>query len=239
MALFKYFTKLEWLIWLFSMTSIISSYIFFNQANLLALAASLIGATSLIFSAKANPLGQGLIIIFSVIYAYLSLRNHYYGEVLTYFLLTLPMAIFALFSWLSHPFEGKKSQVLISRLKVKDIYILAFFTFLVTIVFYFILDIFHTSFLLVATLSIATSFVATFLSYKRSPFYALFFALNDVVLILLWLLEVDADPSHYSIAICFIIFLINDIYTFFNWVKLQKGQELTLKKRLEQKDLNF
>lgn len=117
MAYLNYFTKTEWALWLSSVLAIlISAFLFGDQAPL-ALIASLIGVTSLIFSAKANPIGQGLVIIFSIIYAYLSLRNSYYGELMTYLFMTLPMTIFSLFTWLNHPFEGKKSQVTISRLK--------------------------------------------------------------------------------------------------------------------------
>ena len=128
MAYLNYFTKTEWALWLSSVSAIlISAFLFGDQAPL-ALIASLIGVTSLIFSAKANPIGQGLVIIFSIIYAYLSLQNSYYGELMTYLFMTLPMAIFSLFTWLNHPFEGKKSQVTISRLKKSDSLRLVIFT---------------------------------------------------------------------------------------------------------------
>ncbi|RLV44602.1 nicotinamide riboside transporter PnuC [Streptococcus iniae] len=232
MSLLRYFTKTEWVIWLSSLMTIFASHLIFGSQDPLALTASLIGATSLIFSAKGNPIGQGLIIIFSVIYSYLSYQSHYYGELFTYLLMTLPMAIFSLFSWLTHPFEGRKSQVLISRLKMRDICLLVISMLLMTFIFYFILGIFHKPYLTISTLSIATSFAGTFLTYKRSPFFALGFCLNDIVLIILWLFEAQENANHYAIVICFAIFLINDIYTFFNWLRLQSLQEKALKNRL-------
>ncbi|MGT2932915.1 nicotinamide riboside transporter PnuC [Streptococcus catagoni] len=225
MTILSYFSKTEWLLWIMSLLTILITYILFETNSPLALTASLIGATSLIFSSKGNPIGQGLTIIFAIIYAYLSLENHYYGEVITYFFMTLPMAIFSLFSWLNHPFEGKKSQVLISRLTQNDLYLLVISTAFITLAFYFILAFFHTAFLWISTLSIATSFSATFLSYKRSPYFALTFGFNDLVLIILWLIEAQKDYSHYSLVICFAIFLLNDIYTFYNWIRLQNSQE--------------
>lgn len=229
---YNYFSRCEWCLWLISLLTIVTNHFLFGESNLLTLTASLIGATSLIFSAKGNPIGQGLMIIFSVIYAYLSLINHYYGEVITYFFLNLPLAIISLLTWLNHPFRSRKSQVLISRLSIKDIYSVSFLTFLVTICFYFILGTLHTSFLLMSTLSITTSFLATLLTYKRSPYFALVFSLNDLVLMSLWMFEADKDPSHYSIVICFLIFLVNDVYTFVNWIKLQKQQENLLQNEL-------
>ncbi|GFE43321.1 hypothetical protein ScFU93_10070 [Streptococcus canis] len=184
----------------------------------------------MIFSAKANPIGQGLVIIFSIIYAYLSLQNSYYGELMTYLFMTLPMAIFSLFTWLNHPFEGKKSQVTISRLKKSDSLRLVIFTVIVTLIFYGILAAVKTAYLLVSTLSIATSFSAVYLSYKRSPYFALAYGLNDLVLILLWMHAAQTDSSQYAVVICFATFLINDSYTFYNWLMLQRYQEKKVKK---------
>ncbi|WP_226313722.1 nicotinamide riboside transporter PnuC [Streptococcus dysgalactiae] len=207
------------------MSAILISAFWFGEQASLALAASLIGVTSLIFSAKANPIGQGLVIIFSIIYAYLSLQNNYYGELMTYLFMTLPMAIFSLFAWLNHPFEGKKSQVTISRLESADSRCLITFTSVVTLVFYGVLASLKTAYLLVSTLSIATSFSAVYLSYKRSPYFALAYGLNDLVLILLWLHAAQTDSSQYAVVICFATFLINDLYTFYSWLHLQRYQE--------------
>lgn len=64
MAYLNYFTKTEWALWLSSVLAILISALLFGKQAPLALIASLIGVTSLIFSAKANPIGQGLVIIF-------------------------------------------------------------------------------------------------------------------------------------------------------------------------------
>lgn len=83
----------------------------------LSLWASLIGATSLIFCAKGNPLGQVLTILFSLLYSYISLSFAYYGEMATYLGMTLPMAGLSLAQWLRHPYAGQHSQVAVARLR--------------------------------------------------------------------------------------------------------------------------
>lgn len=233
MKTLRYFTITEWSLWLFSILAILSTSIYFGNQEPLAILASMIGITSLIFSAKGNPIGQGLIIIFAVIYAYLALRNNYYSELITYSCLTLPMAVFSLLSWLSHPFQGKKAQVTISQVKVKDYYLLFLLTVLITVIFYYILGIFHTPFLLVSTLSIATAFAGTFLTYKRSPNFALAYCLNDIILIALWLFEAQSDSSLYALVICFATFLISDIYTYMNWLRIHRLQLLAIEKKNE------
>jgi nicotinamide riboside transporter PnuC len=98
-------------------------------------------------------------------------------------------------------------------------------TAIVTVVFYFVLAFFHTSNLLPSTLSVTTSFVAAYLTFRRSPYFALAYATNDIVLILLWILASMHDRSYISVVVCFVAFLANDIYGFVNWKKIEKSQK--------------
>lgn len=222
----NYFTKGEIALWCSSLTLIITSFCIFDRENILTLIASLIGVTSLIFSAKGNPLGQLLIIIFSVLYGIISFTFSYYGEMITYLGMTAPMAVVALISWLRNPYNGKKSEVKINRLKQKEILFILMLTAAVTVIFYFILKAFGTANLIPSTLSVTTSFLAVYLTFKRSIFFAAAYAANDVVLIILWVMALLYDTSYLSVVICFTVFLANDIYGFINWSKMRKRQEM-------------
>ena len=100
-----YFSKGEWTLWGSSSALILISFLLFDRANTMTLAASLIGVTSLIFNAKGNPIGQGLMIVFSLLYGLISYTFSYYGEMITYLGMTGPMALFALISWLRNPYK--------------------------------------------------------------------------------------------------------------------------------------
>lgn len=223
-SLFCYFSKGEIALWSMSAVFIIISFLVFDRESYLTLAASLIGVTSLIFNAKGNPLGQLLIIVFSVLYGIISYAFAYYGEMITYLGMTAPMAVFALISWLKNPYNGNKAEVSVNHLKGKEFIFMAGLTALVTLIFYFILDAFHTVNLIPSTLSVTTSFLAVYLTFRRSPLYAVAYAVNDLVLIVLWLLAALADLSYCSVLVCFAVFFINDIYGFISWRKMQKRQ---------------
>lgn len=105
----NYFTKLEKVLWSCSVIIITMAFIIFDKANYLTLCASIVGVTSLIFNAKGNPIGQILMIIFSLLYGIISYDFLYYGEMITYLGMTLPMSVIALISWLKHPYKGNKS----------------------------------------------------------------------------------------------------------------------------------
>ena len=223
----NYFTKFE-LALLFSGIAIITlSYLIFDRQSPFNLICSLLGATALIFCAKGNPIGSAIMIVFSILYGIISLTFKYYGEMFTYFFMSLPMSVLCLISWLKNPFNGNKAQVKIDDLKPKDILFLAVLSLIITTVFFFVLRALNTTNLVVSTISIATSFFAAFLTYKRSPYFALAYAVNDLVLIILWVYASFFNTAYASVATCFIIFLINDIYGFINWLKMKKKQAKT------------
>lgn len=220
----KYFSKAERALWLCSVFFIAVSFVLFDRENYLTLAASLIGATSLIFNAKGNPIGQVLMIIFSLLYGVISYTFEYYGEMITYLGMTAPMAIVALVAWIKNPYKGNRAQVAVNRLNRKEYIFMLVITVIVTVIFYFILVKFNTANILPSTLSVATSFMAVYLTFRRSPYFAIAYAANDIVLIILWVLASLTDISYLSVIVCFAAFLVNDIYGFINWHRMQKRQ---------------
>ena len=88
----KNFTKKEWILWIASLLIVIVSNLFSTDFDLLTLMAALIGVTSLIFAAKGNVWAQILMIMFSILYGIISYRFRYWGEMITYLGMALPMA---------------------------------------------------------------------------------------------------------------------------------------------------
>lgn len=222
--LLSYFTKAEKILWIISVLLIILSFVVFNRESYLTLTASLIGVTSLIFNAKGNPFGQFLMVIFSILYGIISWDMAYYGEMLTYLGMTAPMALYALIAWLRNPFNGNKSEVEVNHLKPLEYVIMSVITILVTLLFYYILVYFSTANIIPSTISVTTSFLAVYLTARRSEYYALGYAANDVVLIVLWVLAAIQDVRYISVITCFVAFLFNDLYGYINWAKMKKRQ---------------
>lgn len=221
----NYFTVAEKALWLSSLFLIILFFMIFDRSNYLSLSASLIGVTSLIFAAKGNPVGPTLMIIFSIMYGVISYSFSYYGEMVTYLGMTLPMSVLSLASWLKNPHHGNKSEVEVNRIHKKEVFFMIFLTFAVTTAFYYILKKLGNANLYPSTFSVATSFAAAYLTFRRSPYFALVYALNDAVLIVLWILATIKDVSYISVTVCFFVFLFNDIYGFVNWKKMAKRQK--------------
>ena len=220
----EYFSKAELVLWGASVLAIVLSFCTFDRENPLSLAASLIGVTSLIFNAKGNPFGQVLMIVFSLLYGYISFSFAYYGEMITYLGMTMPMSVFALVSWLRNPYQGNRAEVKVNHIGKAEVWFMLLPTAVITVVFYWILARFHTANLLPSTLSVTTSFVAAYLTFRRSPYFALAYAANDIVLIVLWVLASIFDVKYSSVVVCFGAFLANDIYGFVSWQRMKLRQ---------------
>lgn len=220
----NYFSKIDITLWSSSVILIITSFCIFDKENYLTLCASLIGVTSLIFNAKGNPFGQFLMVIFSLLYGIISYTFAYYGEMITYLGMTMPMAVFALISWLKNPFNDNKAEVRVNTITTKETIFMWLITIFITAIFYFVLKFFNTTNIVPSTLSVTTSFLAVYLTFRRSPYFAVAYAANDIVLIILWMLASFSDMHYISVVVCFVAFLFNDIYGFISWKQMKIRQ---------------
>lgn len=160
----KTLTKKEWLLWLGSLLIVVISNIMTGEIDILTLAAALIGATSLIFAAKGNVWAQILMIIFCILYGIISWKFHYWGEMITYLGMSMPMAVWSTITWSRN-------------------------------------------------------------SKKSNGSYALGYASNDIVLIILWVMASIKDPSYFPVVVNFMIFFLNDMYGFISWKKREERIE--------------
>ncbi len=220
---FQSLTKFEKTLWTLSVIIVTASFLMVPNKDYLTLMASLVGVTALIFVAKGYVLGQVLTVVFALFYGFISFYFRYYGEMITYLFMSAPMAIVATIEWLRHPYK-QSVEVRVAQMTTKKWCLLLFSSVFVTICFYVILNALGTANLPVSTISITTSFLACGLTFLRSPYYALAYAANDIVLIILWIMAALVDISYLPMILCFVMFFVNDIYGFVNWRRMEKRQ---------------
>ena len=216
--------KREIVLWFLSVSVIIITNLILQSDDYMSLAASLIGVTSLIYLAKGFAIGQILIIIFALFYGWISFDNKYYGEMITYLCMTTPMALFSLVQWIRNPYKDTNEVKVRVKINRKHYFILITSCTAVALSFYFILKALGNASLMVSTISIATSYVAAYLTAIRSPYYAIWYALNDAVLIVLWIIASFENSENIQIVANFTVFLANDMYGFISWKKMEQRQ---------------
>ncbi len=221
---FKSLNLFEWILWSTSVVMIIVSSLISGKSSVLETISSLVGVTALIFVAKGLVIGQALTVLFSLLYGIVSLQFHYWGEMITYLFMSMPIALLATIEWIRHPYKDTE-VVEVSRVTKKQVAIMCVLGTVTTVIFYYILKAFDTPNLFFSTLSITTSFIAAYLTFLRSPYYGIAYGLNDIVLIVLWSLASVKDISYLPMVMCFVMFLLNDLYGFFNWKRLSNQQK--------------
>ncbi len=221
---FKLLKRREWFLYLTSLVTVLASNFVGGAPDLVNLIGTAVGVTALIFIARGDVWGQALSVLFGILYSITSLRYHYYGEMITYLGMTAPIALMSVITWLKNPYKEGEHEVKISRLTKRQAVLMVILTAAVTVAFYFILRAFHTANLIVSTVSIATSFLASYLMLFRNSYYAIAYAANDLVLITLWVMATLEDLSFLPMILCFVMFFINDLYGFISWKQREKAQ---------------
>lgn len=217
-------SKVQIIIWFVSVVAILLSFLLAGSKDYMTVVASMVGATALIFLAKGDALGQLLSIVFAILYAIVSFQCRYYGEMITYVGMTLPSAAVALISWLRNPYA--ECEVKISKVSLRKWILLFVSAFAVTAMMGVILWYFDTANLVFSIISVTTSYVASMLTIFRSPYYAVAYSCNDIILIILWILMTMDNIGYLPMIICFVVFLVNDLYGFVNWQAMKKRQGL-------------
>jgi nicotinamide mononucleotide transporter PnuC len=137
--------------------------------------------------------------------------------------MTTPMAILAAIEWIKNTYQDTQ-EVKVHHVTKKQLATMWTLSILVTVLFYFILKSLDTANLVFSTISITTSFIAAYLTFRRTIYFGLAYAMNDIVLIVMWIMASLVNHEYIPVVVCFVVFFVNDIYGFINWIKIQKRQ---------------
>lgn len=221
----KEWNRLEKIL-LFGSIILVSIVAIIFKSDLLTTLCSIVGIITALLLAKGKKLGQLFGILITILYSIVSFKNKFYGEVIIYILLMLPMYIIGIISWLKYH-NKETNTVNVNKINWKEWIWVSVISVVVFIGIYLLLKSFNTEELIVSTLSVVASLFAVYLQIRRSRFSFYFYVINDVILIILWGIPViTGDLLLIPMVFNPIINLINDIYGIFNWKKLEKRQKI-------------
>ena len=215
------------IIFLFCSLLVVSlCFAFGSDKNVFSFIVSLVGVVSVLTVAKGLVVAPFINIVYNILYAIISITQKYYGEAIIYSGLMIPICVLSIVSWLKNKNKDNSDVVDINKIKGKEYLYLAVATVVATIGFYFLLKVLNTNELIISTISLVTSLVASYLMLRRCSYYALGYILNDIILIVLWSIVVkNSGIGYLPTVISFCVFLINDIYGFVHWKLEEKKQK--------------
>lgn len=221
---FKEWNKFEIYLVLIGILSSIIVGIYFNSP-IVAVGYSVSSIITAMLQAKGKVESQFFSIAVCLLYSYISYTNRYFGEVIFYMLVMFPMAIGGIISWMRHKSE-KTNTVEVNEIKKKEWILIFIVSVIAFVVFYNLLKYFNTNELIVSTFSMIASFLAIYLLVRRSKYSFIFYLINDVILILLWIIPVlNGQLVLIPMIIEPLILFISDCYGTLNWNKMEEAQE--------------
>lgn len=178
-----------------------------------------IGFFSAINQAKGNVIGQMFGVFLAILYSIMSYNNQYYGEVIIYLLVILPLYISGIYTWLKNK-DNKSEKVKQNTLGKKEWYSLIFINLFLFISLYFLLKYFNTSNLLVSTISMNINLTATYLLVRRSRYSFLFYLINAFILLTLWGIPLlNGNIELLPMVFNAMLLLANNLYGLYSWTK--------------------
>ncbi|MDD4110875.1 MAG: nicotinamide riboside transporter PnuC, partial [Clostridia bacterium] len=178
--------------------------------------------------AKGKVLGHIIGIIGTILYIISSAFVAYYGEIIISVGLTIPMSIWATISW----FKNKRVDteqgrvVVIKKIKSIELVILLLSQIVMGVGYYFLLKAFNTQFLVMSTISLVVSIIATYLAIRRSDLNWIAWIINSIMTLTLWLyLTITINLSYITLSIMSVFLFVNNIYGYINWQILKRSQK--------------
>lgn len=208
-------------------------FLIFKEKNILSLICSIIGIISMIFISKGFVYAPILGVIYDALYIAVSWSQNYYGEVIIFAFIMIPMELFSVFTWLKNKNKQEQELVQTNKLHKKEVGILIILSIVITISFYFILRALNTKELFINTISLTANFIGVYLMFRRSKYYALSYFVDDLIAITLWIITIVISGIEFiPNLICLICFAVIDIYGFITWSKNEKNENNDSKKEV-------
>lgn len=197
----------------------------FSRDAWLSYITSVAGIVAILCVSKGVFYAPILNMIYAVLYFIVSFNQRYFGEVITCVMM-IPVYILSIVSWVKNRNKVDRERVNVNEIGKKEYIILFSLVPLLVVAIYFLLKAFDTSQLIISTMSLSVSVVAGYLLLRRCKFYALFYLVNDVIIITLWSISVySSGLSYLPILLCNISLFMSDCYGLIVWIKRSKVQK--------------
>ena len=226
MNLFKEWTRFE-RIWLL-LFSIVNVFLYLKwDSGLIGLVSAMSGMLCVVLVAKGKISNFVFGIINTATYAYISYGYGLYGESMLNALFYLPTQFIGLWMWQRHRSVNKvrDEDIEIKRLSLKGWAVVIASVVVGAYVYMHVLMAMNAQQVRIDSVAVVMSVVAQILLTLRYAEQWVLWILVNLLSIVLWVVTLSqSGGSDYTMPVMWTAFLINSIYGWINWLKLQQGK---------------
>lgn len=226
MNLFKEWTRFE-RIWLL-LFSIVNVFLYLKwDSGLIGLVSAMSGMLCVVLVAKGKISNFVFGIVNTATYAYISYGYGLYGESMLNALFYLPTQFIGLWMWQRHRSVNKvrDEDIEIKRLSVKGWAIVIASVVVGAYAYMHVLMALDAQQVRIDSVAVVMSVVAQILLTLRYAEQWVLWILVNLLSIVLWVVTLSqSGGSDYTMPVMWTAFLINSIYGWINWLKLQQGK---------------
>ena len=226
MNLFKEWTWFE-RIWLL-LFSIVNVFLYLKwDSGLIGLISAMSGMLCVVLVAKGKISNFVFGIVNTATYAYISYGYGLYGESMLNALFYLPTQFIGLWMWQRHRSVNKvrDEDIEIKRLSVKGWAIVVASVVVGAYAYMHVLMALDAQQVRIDSVAVVMSVVAQILLTLRYAEQWVLWILVNLLSIVLWVVTLSqSGGSDYTMPVMWTAFLINSIYGWINWLKLQQGK---------------
>lgn len=187
------------------------------NCEMLSIVVAFLGIFSALNQTKKMVFGQVTGVILAILYSYMSYMNRYYGEVIVYMLVILPLYIVGIYTWSKNK-DSKTEEVKQSEIYLKEWLVLLIINIILFIALYKMLKYFNTNQLIISTISMNLNLCATYLLVRRSKYCFIFYLINAFILLTLWGIPViNGNIKVLPMIFDALLLIINNIYGMIKW----------------------
>ena len=230
MQLFKEWTWFE-RIWLL-LFSIVNVFLYLKwDSGLIGLISAMSGMLCVVLVAKGKISNFVFGIVNTATYAYISYGYGLYGESMLNALFYLPTQFIGLWMWQRHRSVNKvrDEDIEIKRLSVKGWAIVVASVVVGAYAYMHVLMALDAQQVRIDSVAVVMSVVAQILLTLRYAEQWVLWILVNLLSIVLWVVTLSqSGGSDYTMPVMWTAFLINSIYGWINWLKLQQGKAVQM-----------
>lgn len=212
-------------VWLFISTITMIGLSIVWKDSPIALISGVTGIIGVVLCAKGKISTYFYATINVALYAWICFQNGLYGEVMLNAFYFIPMNIVGFILW--NKKKDDDGNVEAKALTKKQLIILSVGLVVAIVLYYQLLKSLGGNLQLIDSITTVTSVMALLLQVLRYKEQWLIWILVNLVSIVMWVMLLNTSEGSISMIVMWSAYLINSIYGYINWNKLNKKSELS------------